>query len=109
MMTTTKRMSALAHSFAEELHFTRAAGRPGIKQPSLSLQIRQLERGLRTSLFHRLMRGVELTESGALLLDEARVILDQVERIKAGVQSRARGESKQPAQTASAIIAATLL
>jgi DNA-binding transcriptional LysR family regulator len=78
---------------AEELHFTRAAERLGIKQPPLSLQIRQLERELGTSLFHRLTRGVELTETGALLLDEARGILDHVERIKAGVQSRARGET----------------
>jgi len=78
---------------AEELHFTRAADRLGIKQPPLSLQIRRLERELGTSLFHRLTRGVELTETGALLLDEARGILDQAERIKAGVQCRARGET----------------
>ena len=78
---------------AEELHFRRAAERLGIKQPPLSLQIRQLERELDTSLFHRLTRGVELTESGVLLFDEARGILDQVKRIKAGVQSRARGET----------------
>jgi DNA-binding transcriptional LysR family regulator len=57
------------------------------------LQIRQLERELGTSLFHRLTRGVELTETGTLLLDEARRILDQVERIKAEMQSRARGET----------------
>jgi DNA-binding transcriptional LysR family regulator len=78
---------------AEELHFTRAAERLGMKQPPLSLQIRRLEEELGTSLFHRLTRGVELTETGTLLLDEARRILDQVERIKAGVQSRARGET----------------
>jgi DNA-binding transcriptional LysR family regulator len=78
---------------AEELHFTRAAERLGIKQPPLSMQIRQLERELGTSLFHRLTRGVELTEAGTLLLDEARRILAQVERAKAGVQSRARGET----------------
>src|SRR5882757_4426463 len=78
---------------AEELHFTRAAERLGIKQPPLSLQIRGLERELGASLFHRLTRGVELTETGALLLDEARRILDQVERTKTSVQSRARGET----------------
>jgi DNA-binding transcriptional LysR family regulator len=78
---------------AEELHFTRAAERLGIKQPPLSLQIRHLEREMGTSLFRRETRGVKLTEAGALLLDEARRILDQVERTKTGVQSRARGET----------------
>src|ERR1700738_4138267 len=78
---------------AEEMHFSLAAARLGIKQPPLSSQIHQLEQELGTSLFHRLTRGVELTETGALLLDEARQILDQVERIKARVKSRARGET----------------
>jgi DNA-binding transcriptional LysR family regulator len=78
---------------AEELHFTRAAERLGIKQPPLSLQIRQLESELGTRLFRRLTRGIELTETGALLLEEARRSLDQIEQIKAGVQSRARGET----------------
>ena len=36
---------------------------------------------------------MELTEAGALLLEDARRILDQVERTKARVQSRARGET----------------
>src|SRR5690242_8001652 len=78
---------------AEELHFTRAAEKLGIKQPPLSQQIRQLEQEMGTSLFRRLTRGVELTESGAVLLDDARRILEQVERAKTGVQSRARGET----------------
>jgi DNA-binding transcriptional LysR family regulator len=78
---------------AEERHFTRAAGRLGIKQPPLSLQIRQLEQELGTALFTRLTRGIELTEAGTHLLDQARQILEQVERAKAGVQSRARGEA----------------
>lgn len=78
---------------AEELHFTRAAEQLGIKQPPLSLQIRNLEREMGTPLFHRLTRGVELTEAGALLLDDARRILAQLERTKASVQSRARGDT----------------
>jgi DNA-binding transcriptional LysR family regulator len=78
---------------AEQRHFTRAAERLGIKQPPLSLQIKQLEQELGTPLFRRLTRGVELTEPGTLLLDEARKILEQVERTKANVRSRARGET----------------
>lgn len=78
---------------AEERHFTRAAARLGIRQPPLSLQIRRLEQEVGAPLFHRLTRGVELTESGALLLEDARQILGQMERTLAGVQSRARGET----------------
>ena len=78
---------------AEELHFTRAAERLGIKQPPLSLQIRQLEQEIGTPLFRRLTRGVELTESGMLLLEKARNILRDVEQTKVSVQRRARGET----------------
>src|SRR5712671_4781344 len=73
---------------AEELHFTRAAERLGIKQPPLSLQIRQLERDLGTSLFRRETRGVELTETGAWLLDKARGIRSEERRVGKECRSR---------------------
>jgi DNA-binding transcriptional LysR family regulator len=78
---------------AEELHFTRAAARLGIRQPPLSAQIRQLEREMGTPLLRRLTRGVELTDAGRLLLDQARAILQQVEQAKADVQRCIRGET----------------
>jgi len=78
---------------AEERHFTRAAERIGIKQPPLSLAIQQLERELGTPLLHRLTRGLELTDAGTILLESALKIIDQVERAKADVQSRARGDT----------------
>ena len=78
---------------AEELNFTRAAKKLGINQPPLSLQIQQLEKELGAPLFRRQTRGVELTAAGKLLLEEARVILKEVETAKVGVQRRARGET----------------
>jgi DNA-binding transcriptional LysR family regulator len=80
---------------AEELNFTRAAKRLGINQPPLSSQIAQLEKEMGTLLFHRLSRGVELTDAGKLLLEDARLILKQVETAKIGVRRRARGETGQ--------------
>jgi DNA-binding transcriptional LysR family regulator len=60
---------------AETLHFGRAAVQLRIAQPSLSLQIRQLETELQTTLLTRTKRRVELTEAGRLFLEEARDIL----------------------------------
>jgi DNA-binding transcriptional LysR family regulator len=80
---------------AEEESFTRAAERLGIKQPPLSLQIRQLEKEMGTPLFRRLSRRVELTGAGKLLLEEARNILERVEHAKTDVKRRARGETGQ--------------
>lgn len=78
---------------AEELSFTRASERLGISQPPLSAQIRQLEKELGSQLFHRRSRGVELTSAGKLLLEEARVILKQIETTKTSVRRRARAET----------------
>ncbi len=78
---------------AEELSFRRAAERLGIKQPPLSAQIHKLESEIGTPLFRRQSRGVQLTDAGKLMLEEARVILKQVERAKTGVARRGRGES----------------
>lgn len=80
---------------AEELNFTRAAKRLGINQPPLSLQIGQLEKEMGAPLFHRRSRGIELTDGGKLLFEEARIILKQVETATVGVRRRARGETGQ--------------
>ncbi|TFF27193.1 LysR family transcriptional regulator [Jiella endophytica] len=54
---------------AEEKSITRAAARLRIAQPAVSRQIAWLEEELGAPLFVRLARGVELTESGEILLE----------------------------------------
>ncbi|MGV9423237.1 LysR family transcriptional regulator [Streptomyces sp. NPDC003656] len=61
---------------AEELSFTRAAGRLFVSQPALSKQIRMLERQLGTELFRRDRRTVRLTPVGEALQPHARAVLD---------------------------------
>jgi DNA-binding transcriptional LysR family regulator len=60
---------------AEELSFTAAAERLYLSQPALSKQIRGLESSLRTRLFDRDRRTVQLTAAGLALLNEARSLL----------------------------------
>lgn len=51
----------------EELHFTRAAEKLGIAQPSLSQQIRLLEHEIGTPLFDRIGKKTAITEAGKIL------------------------------------------
>lgn len=60
---------------ADHLHFGRAAVALGITQPSLSRQIRGLERQLGARLFDRTTRGIRLTDAGAAFLPLARSLL----------------------------------
>ena len=64
---------------AEALHFTRAAEMLDVAQPTLSLQIRELERELGTPLFDRVGRTVRLTEAGAIFRAHAVRALREVE------------------------------
>jgi LysR family hca operon transcriptional activator len=80
---------------AEEGSFTQAAEkRLHTAQPSLSRQIRDLETELGARLIIRGPRGMELTSSGRVFLDHARVILLQVE-----AASEAARRASRPART----------
>jgi DNA-binding transcriptional LysR family regulator len=56
---------------ADELNFTRAAGRLFVAQQALSAQIQQLEGRLGVRLFERTTRKVSLTDAGEQLLPHA--------------------------------------
>jgi DNA-binding transcriptional LysR family regulator len=77
---------------AEELHFGRAAERLCIAQPPLSQQIQQLERELGFVLLQRTQRKVALTVAGQLFLEEARGVLDTLEKAVTAGRRVARGE-----------------
>ncbi|MFI2206676.1 LysR family transcriptional regulator [Streptomyces sp. NPDC020192] len=67
---------------AEELNFGRAASRLLIAGPSLSQQIKALERDLGVRLFDRDRRSVTLTPAGAALLPDARALLDSADALR---------------------------
>ncbi len=67
---------------AEELNFGRAADRLHIAGPSLSQQIKALERDLKVQLFDRDRRSVSLTPGGATLLPEARALVNRADALR---------------------------
>jgi DNA-binding transcriptional LysR family regulator len=80
---------------AEEGRFSRAAQRLHIAAPSLSQQIRALERELRVPLFERTPRAVRLTPAGAILIERARIILAEVERALVDARTAGTGSREQ--------------
>ncbi|CAN5745333.1 MAG: LysR family transcriptional regulator [Actinomycetota bacterium] len=67
--------------------FGRAAEHLHVAQPSLSQAVAGLERDLGVRLFHRLGRGVELTEAGRALIAPARRVLRDLDSARARVDS----------------------
>ena len=72
---------------AEHRHFGRAAEALHITQPSLSRQIRRLERQVGARLLDRGARGTRLTEAGAVFLPRAGALLRSA--AEAAAQARA--------------------
>ena len=66
----------------EERTLGRAAVRVRLAGPSLSQQIKALERDLKVRLFERDRRSVTLTATGAALLPHARALVDQADELR---------------------------
>lgn len=67
---------------AETGSFSEAAKRLNVTQPALSRQIRLLEEDAGVSLFIRTGRGVILSEAGEILVPRARILAEEMERLK---------------------------
>jgi LysR family carnitine catabolism transcriptional activator len=67
--------------------FTAAATALHISQPALSTAIKTLEKDLGAMLFHRLPRGVKMTDAGAEFAESARVIMRELDTARARVDA----------------------
>lgn len=67
---------------AEHQNFTRAAENVFVTQPTLSMQIQKLEEELDILIFDRTKKPIELTEVGKKIVDQARNIVNESERMQ---------------------------
>src|SRR5436190_23827600 len=68
---------------ADHQHFGKAAESCHVSQPALSAQIRKIEDFLGIQLFERSNRNVVITRAGQLAAAQARVVLEEAEKIAA--------------------------
>lgn len=79
-MTITQLKYVLA--IAEHKNFTKAAEKCYVTQPTLSTQIQKLEDQLDITIFDRGKKPIELTEVGRMIVNQARNIVNEADRIK---------------------------
>lgn len=76
----------------KELHFTRAAEKIGIAQPTLSQQIRALEDELGVPLFDRVGKKIMMTQAGTLLLEYSLQMVNHLENTQAAIAEFRSGQ-----------------
>lgn len=76
---------------AEKRNFGRAADRLRLAQSGLSQQIKALERSLAADLLVRDRSGVQLTEAGEFVLDQARLVIELADRMAETLRRDRRG------------------
>lgn len=79
-MTITQLTYVLA--IAEHKNFTKAAEKCFVTQPTLSTQVQKLEEELDVLIFDRSKKPIELTEVGRMIVQQARNIVNESERIQ---------------------------
>ena len=71
---------------AEREHVTRASEALNLSQSAVSSAISLLEQQFGLNLFHRVGRGIVLTEAGRFLLPEARVMLSRARSVEDAIR-----------------------
>ena len=66
---------------AEHQNFTIASEHCFVTQPTLSMQIQKLEEALETKIFNRNKKPIQLTEIGKKIVEQAKIIVDESNRI----------------------------
>ena len=79
-MTITQLQYVLA--VAEHQNFTKAAQKVFVTQPTLSMQIQKLEEELEVQIFDRSKKPIQLTETGRKIVNQARNIVNESDRIQ---------------------------
>ena len=74
------------HTVARLGSFTRAAGDLNISQPAVSIQVKELERSLDTTLLIRMRSGVSLTDTGETVFDYTRRIFTLADEMTNAIQ-----------------------
>ena len=67
---------------AEHQNFTKAAEKCFVTQPTLSMQIQKLEDQLAIQIFDRSKKPIELTEVGRKIVNQAKNIVNEADRMK---------------------------
>ncbi len=67
---------------AEHKNFTKAAQKVFVTQPTLSMQIQKLEEELEITIFDRSKKPIQLTEVGQKIVQQARNIVNESDRIQ---------------------------
>jgi LysR family hydrogen peroxide-inducible transcriptional activator len=75
-------------ALAREGHFRRAAETCFVTQPTLSAQVKKVEKVLGVQIFDRSHRHVRLTDAGKRVVEQAGVVLDEAEKIPALASER---------------------
>lgn len=79
---------------AEHLNISKAAGILGISQPSLSMQIKNLEKEIGTPLFLRNGKSISLTTKGKELLNSSTIFYDLKEQLNSVVEEKTEMKEK---------------